>query len=287
MAVYDQAYRSYTGPTTPPRWRFLILPRYAFQEVFRSKLFTALFALSFAPIFAFTVWIYLHHNLSALALLKIDPKILPAVNAPFFALVMAWQCFSFGFVLTLLAGPGLVSADLANNGLPLYLSRPFSRTEYVLGKMSVLVMLLSVLTWIPGLFLFFLQGYLEGARWLAANLRIAGAIFLGAAMWILPLTLFTLAISAHVKRKPVAQALLLGLGVGGAALGGAISTIFHTKLGFLLNMPIVMKVLWSGLYGVDLAPEIPPAGAWASVLGISAVSLFLLARRLKAYEVVR
>ena len=38
--------------------------------------------------------------------------------------------------------------------MPLYLARPFSRTEYVLGKASTLVILLSLLTWIPGLFLF-------------------------------------------------------------------------------------------------------------------------------------
>ena len=38
-------------------------------------------------------------------------------------------------------GPGQVSPDLANNALPLYLARPFSRVEYVLGKMSVLLVL--------------------------------------------------------------------------------------------------------------------------------------------------
>ena len=50
-----------------------------------------------------------------------------------------------------------MSPDLRNNGLPLYLSRPFSRTEYVLGKMSVLLILLSAITWVPGLLLFLFQ----------------------------------------------------------------------------------------------------------------------------------
>src|SRR5258707_13066390 len=51
-------------------------------------------------------------------------------------------------------GPPLVSRDLRNNALPLYLCRPFTRTEDVLGKMSVLLILLSAITWIPQLLLF-------------------------------------------------------------------------------------------------------------------------------------
>ena len=54
------------------------------------------------------------------------------------------------FFLAAFVGPGLISPDLSHNGLPLYLARPFSRAEYVLGKMSVLVGLMSLMTWIPG-----------------------------------------------------------------------------------------------------------------------------------------
>ena len=71
----------------------------------------------------------------------------------------------FAFFVTLLVGPPLVSRDLRNNALPLYLCRPFSRTEYVLGKMSVLLILLSAMTWVPQLLLFPFQSYLEGAQW--------------------------------------------------------------------------------------------------------------------------
>ena len=106
-------------------------------------------------------------------------------------------------------GPALVAPDLRNNGLPLYLSRPFSRTEYVLGKMAVLVVLMSLITWIPGLLLFLFQGYLEGAGWLGANLRIGMAIFVGSWIWILVLSLVALALSAWVKWKPVARLTLL------------------------------------------------------------------------------
>ena len=34
MAVYERTYRPYPGELTQQRWRFLVLPRYAFQDVF-------------------------------------------------------------------------------------------------------------------------------------------------------------------------------------------------------------------------------------------------------------
>src|SRR6478752_805599 len=77
------------------------------------------------------------------------------------------------------------SSALANNALALYLARPFSRTEYVIGKMSVLLILLSLMTWVPGLLLFLLQGYLEGWPWMYDNVRFAAGIFFGAWIWIL------------------------------------------------------------------------------------------------------
>jgi hypothetical protein len=64
--------------------------------------------------------------------------------------------------LAAFVGPGQVSPDLANNALSLYLARPFSRVEYVLGKMSVLADSDVADDLGARLLLFGLQGYLEG-----------------------------------------------------------------------------------------------------------------------------
>ena len=96
----------------------------------------------------------MEHNLSALKMLQI--RDLVEINARFFLNFLGWQSM-MAFFLAAFVGPGQVSPDLANNALPLYLARPFSRAEYVLGKMSVLLILMSVMTWIPGLLLFVLQ----------------------------------------------------------------------------------------------------------------------------------
>ena len=49
MAVHKRGYRQYNGPLTSERSRFWILSRYAFKQVFRSRLLAIFYALCFIP----------------------------------------------------------------------------------------------------------------------------------------------------------------------------------------------------------------------------------------------
>ena len=164
MAVLERAYKRYEGALSPEWSRFLIIPRHAFRDVFRSKIFTGLYALSFTVPLIFAVLIYLRHNTEALAILQLNVVNLLPIDERFFQTFVEIQGW-IGFFLALLVGPQQVARDLTNNGLPLYLCRPFSRAEYVVGKMSIVIILLSTMTWVPGLILFLLQSYLEGWSW--------------------------------------------------------------------------------------------------------------------------
>src|ERR1700683_4472129 len=238
MAVYKQSYRGYDGPLTPAWSRFLILPRYAFEEMRRSRFFTMFFLVTMLAPLIFGLIVYAEHNLSVLKMLGGRGDLVP-IDAGFFLNLLGWQSM-MAFFLAAFVGPGQISPDLANSALPLYLARPFSRAEYVLGKMSVLLILMSVMTWIPGLLLFGLQGSLQGGGWIGQNLRIGTAVFLGAWIWILLISLLALALSAWVKWKPMAGALLFGVFFGAAGVcwgngapprpgwGGLLDNIPHT-----------------------------------------------------------
>ncbi|HEV8130811.1 MAG TPA: hypothetical protein VGQ81_06140 [Acidobacteriota bacterium] len=287
MAVYKQNYKSYQGPLTPARWRFLILPRYSFRAVFDSRLFVMFFVICFiAPVGAALI-IYFKHNINALRAVKVPLDRMAPINEWFFLGLFNIQNL-FSFLLTALVGPGLISPDLANNALPLYLCRPFSRAEYVLGKLSVLVTLLSLITWIPGLALFGLQWSLEGNGWFSENLHIAGAIFLGSWIWILTISLLALALSAWVKWKPVAGALLFGVFFGAAAFGQAINNILYTQWGNLINLGMVMHTVSVWLFlGTSTNRSVPVWSAWLALAIACGFCVMLLARKIRACEVVR
>lgn len=303
MAVYDHSFKNYAGPLTPEWSRFLIIPRHAFRDVFKSKLFTAFFAICFIPLLVEAILIYLHHNVNALAIMRVNVRELIPIDASFFQTFVNLQG-GLAFFVTLLVGPPLVSRDLRNNALPLYLCRPFSRTEYVAGKMSVVLILLSAMTWVPQLLLFLFQAYLEGGRWFIDNLWIASAIFIASFVWLLLLALLSQAISALVKWRVIASASLLGLFFIPSVFGEVVNVIFRTRWGNLISLGALTKNISAGLFGtfertssfittVDgevitrVALTEPPLWAsWAALFLVCAICLAILSAKVKAYEVV-
>jgi ABC-type transport system involved in multi-copper enzyme maturation permease subunit len=304
MAVYEQTYKQYAGKLTPEWSRFLIIPRHAFRDVFKSKLFTAFFIVCFLPLLVEAILIYLHHNVNALALMKVNVRELIPIDAFFFQTFVNLQA-TFAFFVTLLIGPPLVARDLRNNALPLYLCRPFSRTEYVLGKMSVLLILLSAMTWIPQLLLFCFQAYLEGAGWFVDNLWMASAIFIGSVVWILLLALLSQVVSALVKWRVVASGALLGIFFIPSVFGEVINQLFFTHWGNIISLGALMKNVSAGLFGTfvrttghmtdfdngvvrEMVMNEPPLWAsWFALGLICMVCLALLSRKVKAYEVIK
>ncbi len=304
MAVYEVTYKPYPGKLTPEWRRFLVIPRHAFQDVFKSKLFTAFFVICFVPLLVEAILIYLHHNVNALAILKVNVRELIPIDASFFRTFGGIQA-SLAFFVTLLVGPPLVAKDLRNNALPLYLCRPFSRTEYVAGKMSVLLILLSAITWVPQLLLFCFQAYLEGAGWFVHNLSLAGAIFIASMVWILIPALLSQAISSLVKWRVVASGALLGLFFIPSVFGEVVNQILRTRWGSIISISALTNNVTAGLFGTFeseasyvigfdgdvpiriLVSEPPLWVCWFMLFLICAACLALLSRKLKAYEVVR
>ena len=305
MAVYEQSYKRYIGPLTPEWSRFLIIPRHAYRGVFKSKIFTAFFVVCFVPLLVEAILIYLHHNMNALGIMKVDMRELIPIDASFFQTFVNIQG-GFAFFVALLVGPPLVSRDLRNNALPLYLCRPFSRTEYVLGKMSVLLILLSMITWIPQLLLFLFQAYLEGFTWFTQNLWMASAIVIGSVVWILLLALISQAISALVKWRVIASAAILGVFFIPSVFAEFLNFVFMTHWGHLISLAALMKNISAGLFGTfvratgtirfedfdgnsrELIVMEPPLWmCWGMLFLVCAICLALLSRKVKAYEVVR
>src|SRR5207247_10610540 len=127
----------------------------------------------------------------------------------------------------------------------LYFCRPFSRAEYVLGKASVLVILLSQITWMPGLVLFAVQSSLAGAHWTWDHLWIAGSLVLSSLIWIAILSLLAMALSAWGKWRIVAGALLLAVLFFGAGFAEAIHAVMRTKSGHFINLVFLMQSIWT------------------------------------------
>lgn len=286
MAVYRQTYKDYEGRRTASWSRFLILMRYSYARLFQSRFLVLFLSLCFFYPIGCAALIYLSHNSPALAMLKLQSNALPAIDGRFFYVFCVVQGV-LALLLTAFVGPSLVSPDLANGGLALYLSRPFSRTEYVAGKMTVLFVLLSLITWVPGLLLYAIQASCTGWTWLKPNLWLARAIVLGPLIWIVVLSLIALALSAWVKWRIAAGACVLGLHFVGAGFAQAINQILRTRDGSLINLSEVIHTIWGDLFDCSRSADLSVMQAWIVIGVVSILCLGLLTRRIRGFEVIR
>ena len=286
MAVYKQNYKDYSGRRTTPWFRFFILSRYSYARLFKSKFLVLFLAMCMFYPLGCAVFIYLSHNIPLLAALRLRSGAMPPIDGQFFNVYCAIQGV-MAFLLTTLVGPSLVAPDLANGAMSLYLSRPFSRTQYVAGKMTILLLLLSLITWIPGILLYLIQAGCTGWDWMRGHAWLAGSIVLGLWIWIVVLSLIALALSAWVKWKIAAGALILGVFFAGAGFGAVIKNVTRTHYGAFIDLMQVVRTIWLDLFRNDSRTDLSVTEAWV-VLGVTcALCLWLLAKRIRAFEVVK
>ena len=286
MAVYKRSYRPYTGRLTPSWSRFYVLARYAMRGMFKSKFLTGVFVLSFFSPIVCAVLIYLNHNGSILNLMHVHQNEVIKVDGSFFLGFLGVQG-GIAFFLTAFIGPGTIAPDLANGALPLYFCRPFSRAEYVLGKLCSLFYVLSLITWIPALALFFIEANLSGPGWLWRHGSLAAGILAASWIYILMISLIAMAMSAWVKWRIAAGALILGVTFFLSGFGAAINAVLHSEVGNYIAPAALITRVCAQVFGQESPVHIPAAGAWIALLAMCGICLALLAKKIRAFEVVR
>jgi ABC-2 type transport system permease protein len=285
MAVYERSYHGYDGELTGTGNRILVISKFTTRELFRSRMFCAFFAICFVPSVSFLIAIYLRYNLEMLTELQIPIDEIFIIDAGFFINFLQYPQASLSFLLALVVGPGMISPDLRDNAMPLYLSRALTKTDYLLGKLLVLVVLLSLITWVPAVLLFFIHAYLGPEGWLVDNLQLPFAFIVTSFAWIFTLSLTALALSAWIKWKQVAQITFFGFFVMSSALGEAVREIFGGWLGSAFSAFDSYAVLISYAANEPVPISMPPSVAIMNMLVLSALATALIFQRIRAKEV--
>src|SRR5256885_15054811 len=111
MAVYKKTYRPYDGALTASWRRLMVIPRYAFEDLHRSRFLTVFFLASFIYPLVAALIIYVRHNASALTLLGAQgADRFISINVVFFMSLLGWQSM-LALFLAAFIGPGQISPD--------------------------------------------------------------------------------------------------------------------------------------------------------------------------------
>lgn len=280
MPIYDQGYRRYAARSPLHRARFWPITREGLTLLLSRRLFLALLLGSLVPALGYALTIYISTRYPA------AERLLP-VDGQLFGGALRWQLL-FGILLSLFGAAGAIAHDLRSGAMLVYLSRPLTKRDYLLGKIGVPLALNLAAVLVPGLLVYAAaitlapDHYLRWRLWWVAPAIVAYAVSAG-----LVISLVTLALSSLTKSARVA-------GIGFAVLFiGLEMTRLVLQFGFNYRGAVVLS-LWADLKALGVAlfgvqdPQLEIAWAWPLLVlaAVSVACLLVLRARVRAVEIV-
>ena len=277
MPVHDQGYRRYGGRRVHGgAWR--VIATTAIRAELRRRRVVALLLMSWLPFLVFAVRLYVGANFTQAAFLAATPAT--------FRDFLGWQGI-FIFFVTILIGAGLIADDRRTNALQIYLSKPLTRLDYVVGKLLAIAAFLVFVTIVPGVLLLFLQMLFAGStEFVRANLYLLPATLVSGAAQVLVASLAILALSALSTSRRFVAILYAGLIFFSEGLQRALIESTGSRLWALLSPGDTLAVVADSAFRTPPPEPVPLAAALAVLAGLLVTSVVVLQWRIRGVEVV-
>jgi len=245
------------------------------------KAFLGLLALAWLPLVVRVVQVYVVTRFPEAG------RVLP-VDGRLFGEFLNQQ-IGFTILLSIFGGAGLVANDLRTGAILVYLSRPLTRRDYVLGKLGVLLALNLAVTLVPGLLLYLIGLALAPEQLAGWELAWIGpAIVLHASLIALSVSLLALAVSALSRSARVAGLGFVGLFVGLEIARGVLVNIADRPEAHALSLQNDLQVVGNLLFGISARGTQVPLVLPLLILALVALGcLAVLRARVRAVEIVK
>ena len=279
MPIHDQGYRRYAGRREAHGRTWLGIARAGIMERLRERKFLGLLLVAWLPFLVRSVQLYIASNYAQTAQF-LGPT--PALFKEFLQ-----QQGIFVFFITMYVGSGLIANDRRANALQIYLSKPLTRVDYVVGKLTTLLVFLIGVTWLPGILLLLIQMMFAGnLTFLKANLYLFPAITAYAAVAVLVASFCMLALSSLSKSRRFVAVMYAGLIFFTAAMYQALRGITGSQAWLFISPGDVLDVIADRIF--RSAGE-SAAQFWVALVVVALLlggSVFVLERRVRGVEVV-
>ena len=279
MPIHDQGYRRYGGRREPHGRTWWVITRAGIIERLRERKFLGLLLVAWLPFLVRTVQLYIAANYQQTAQF-LGPT--PGLIREFLS-----QQGIFVFFITMYVGAGLIANDRRANALQIYLSKPLTRVDYVVGKLATLLIFLIFVTWVPGILLLLMQMMFAGnLTFLKANLFLFPAITAYAAVAVTMAAFSMLALSSLSKSRRFVAVMYAGLIFFTAAMYQALRAITSSRAWAVISPGDVLNVFADVIFRNQNTPPSPFPVALLVVALLLGGSVLVLERRVRGVEVV-
>jgi ABC-2 type transport system permease protein len=173
MPIFEQTYRKWEGTLKTSGIHWLPITALGIKQTFKKKRFLLFFIGCQIPFLVFAIRLIIAALVptgaeDALEFLQVTPT--------FFAHFL-WIQAMFVFIMTIWSGANLINGDYQSNALQLYLSKPLTPLDYLLGKLSIIIFFNLAITAVPALLLFILRAIIKyDNSWVLQNLWLIPAV---------------------------------------------------------------------------------------------------------------
>ena len=277
--IHDQGYTRYGGSRARHGRRWWVIARAGLMERLRERRMLVLLLVAWTPFLVRSFMAYLAINVPQTAAYI-------ATTPETFREFLGQQS-PFIFFVTIFVGAGLIANDRRANALQIYLSKPLTRVEYVMGKLVILLVLLGGITWLPGIMLLLVQMLFAGnMTFLRANLFLFPAITLFAALQVFVSAFAILALSSLSKSRRFVSIMYAAIVFFTAAMYQALTNITGSRAWAWISPQNTLDILGDAIFRVKGQPVMPVPIAVLTVAVLIGGAIIILERRIRGVEVV-
>jgi ABC-type transport system involved in multi-copper enzyme maturation permease subunit len=278
MPIHDQSYRHYGGGKAAPGRSWTVIASAGMRTFIRKRAFMGLLLFALSPFVVRAVQMWISSNYPQASML--------APTAETFRQFLEQQDF-FVFVITVYVGAGLIANDRRANALQIYLSKPLMRSEYIAGKLAVLFGFLLLVTFVPAMLLLMLKVIFDGNfTFLKSNLFLVPAITTASLLQVSLAAFTMLALSSLSKSARYVGILYVGITFFTAAIYGALYAITGSSRVSWISIGANVSQVVDVIFRLKPRYATPWEVSLLVVIGLVAVSISVLERRVRGVEVV-
>jgi ABC-2 type transport system permease protein len=281
MPIHDQGYRRYGGSKARTGTGWVVIARAGIRTFLSKKGFLGLLLVAWFPFFVRAVQFYAAVNLTT-----IPQASLLAPSADTFRQFLEQQQ-TFVFFVTVYAGAGLIANDRRANALQIYLSKPLTRAEYVLGKLTILMTFLALVTWLPAIVLLIVQiAFAGNFTFFMNNIFLFPAITLFAFLEMVLASSTMLALSSLSKSSRYVGILYAALIFFTQAVYGVLYAVTRSTSFSWLSFSANLKQVGDVIFRQPLEYATPWPVSLLMIVVLVVISGLVLERRVRGIEVV-
>lgn len=289
MTIKEKGYTHWEGELKKGKFPWLPITVWGIKLTFRKKFFKPLFFLSLVPALVFLVGIYISERLEDFQFMIKESTQFININPNYFKAYFTNDFLLFTMVIILVfCGAGLISDDLKYNSLQLYFARPLKKKDYFLGKVSVVVFFLFIITLIPGLILFLMKLIFSGSfRFFFTFPLLPLAIIVYSVFVTGFFSFYTLLLSSLSKNRRYVSIFIFGLYIFSDVLFGIFYGIFGSKYFALLSIKSNLQQVGTTIFNQKMPYDFPWIYSFLVLLLFCILSGVVLQKRVRGVEIIK